>query len=69
MGFPHPIHPKENPVLSRHFGEAEARSYAGWVKRGGYHALEKALGMTREQVKFLLGTPLVADAFHADRWD
>ena len=26
-------------------------------------------GMTREQVKFLLGTPLVADAFHADRWD
>lgn len=26
-------------------------------------------GMTREQVKFLLGTPLVADPFHADRWD
>jgi outer membrane protein assembly factor BamE len=26
-------------------------------------------GMTREQVKFLLGTPLVADAFHPDRWD
>ena len=26
-------------------------------------------GMTREQVKFLLGTPLIADAFHADRWD
>ena len=44
MGFPHPIHPKETPVLSRHFGEAEARSYDGWVKRGGYRALEKALG-------------------------
>ena len=50
MGFPHPIHPKENPVLSRHFGEADARTYAGWVQRGGYRALEKALGMTREQV-------------------
>ncbi len=50
MGFPHKTHPKENPVLSRHFGEAAARSYAGWTKRGGYLALEKALGMTREQV-------------------
>jgi len=26
-------------------------------------------GMTRDQVRFVLGTPLVADAFHADRWD
>ncbi|HET7198655.1 MAG TPA: outer membrane protein assembly factor BamE [Burkholderiales bacterium] len=26
-------------------------------------------GMSREQVRFLLGTPLVADIFHADRWD
>lgn len=26
-------------------------------------------GMTREQVRFLLGTPLVADIFHANRWD
>lgn len=26
-------------------------------------------GMTREQVRFALGTPLVADIFHADRWD
>lgn len=26
-------------------------------------------GMTREQVRFLLGTPLLADIFHADRWD
>ena len=27
------------------------------------------LGMTRDQVKFLLGTPLVTDVFHGDRWD
>jgi outer membrane protein assembly factor BamE len=26
-------------------------------------------GMTREQVRFLLGTPLLTDIFHADRWD
>ena len=50
MGYPHPPHPKETPVLSRHFGEADARGYDGWVKRGGYAALEKALGMPREQV-------------------
>jgi outer membrane protein assembly factor BamE len=27
------------------------------------------LGMSREQVKFVLGTPLLTDLFHADRWD
>jgi outer membrane protein assembly factor BamE len=26
-------------------------------------------GMTKEQVRFVLGTPLVTDVFHADRWD
>jgi outer membrane protein assembly factor BamE len=26
-------------------------------------------GMTRAQVRDVLGTPLIADAFHADRWD
>ncbi|MDQ9170036.1 outer membrane protein assembly factor BamE [Oxalobacteraceae bacterium R-40] len=26
-------------------------------------------GMTREQVIFVLGTPLLNDIFHADRWD
>ncbi len=26
-------------------------------------------GMTRAQVKALLGTPLLADMFHANRWD
>ncbi len=27
------------------------------------------VGMTRSQVRFLLGTPAVADSFHQDRWD
>lgn len=26
-------------------------------------------GMSKEQVRFILGTPLVTDIFHADRWD
>lgn len=26
-------------------------------------------GMTKSQVKFILGTPLIADSFHRDRWD
>jgi outer membrane protein assembly factor BamE len=26
-------------------------------------------GQGRDQVKFILGTPLLADAFHANRWD
>ncbi|MGY8525881.1 outer membrane protein assembly factor BamE [Paracidovorax citrulli] len=26
-------------------------------------------GMSREQVRYLLGTPLLTDVFHADRWD
>lgn len=27
------------------------------------------LGMTRQQVRYVLGTPLVSDAFHGNRWD
>lgn len=50
MGYPHPTHPKEHAVLSKHFGDAGARTFDGWVKRGGYEGLKKALGLTREQV-------------------
>lgn len=50
MGFPHAPHPKETLVLSKHFGEAEARSHDGWVKRGGYQALKRALAMEPAQV-------------------
>ena len=27
------------------------------------------IGQTREQVKYHLGTPLITDPFHKDRWD
>jgi NADH-quinone oxidoreductase subunit F len=45
MGFPHKSHPKETVVLSQYFGDADARTYKGWVKRGGYEALSQALKM------------------------
>jgi len=32
-----------------------------------YEQLE--IGMSRAQVQFLLGTPLIADPFHRNRWD
>ena len=50
MGWPHPIHPGETPVLSTHFGDPEARTHAGWVARGGYAALRQALAMTPEAI-------------------
>ena len=43
------------------------------VRQGNYVTQDMVAqlkpGMTREQVRFVLGTPLVADVFHADRWD
>jgi len=45
MGYPHKPHPKETVLLSQYFGDADARTYKGWVKRGGYEALKKALAM------------------------
>ena len=50
MGFPHPSHARDTPILSKHFGEEEARTLDGWKKRGGYQALEKALGMGQADI-------------------
>lgn len=32
-------------------------------------AMRRKEGVTPEQVRFVLGTPLLTDVFHADRWD
>jgi NADH-quinone oxidoreductase subunit F len=45
MGYPHKSHPKETVVLSQYFGDADARTFKGWTKRGGYEALAQALKM------------------------
>jgi len=43
------------------------------IQQGNFVSQEMAdqvkEGMTREQVRFLLGTALLTDIFHADRWD
>ncbi len=50
MGYPHPSHPRETVVLSKYFGDAAARTYDGWMERGGYQALKQALAMTPEAI-------------------
>jgi NADH-quinone oxidoreductase subunit F len=50
MGFPHKPHERETLVLSKHFGEQDAIGLEGWRKRGGYTALQKALGMSPAEI-------------------
>lgn len=65
------------PLLAACSGTPEVASllspYRVDVRQGNYVSQEMVAqlrpGMTREQVRFALGTPLVADMFHADRWD
>ncbi|WP_396206070.1 NADH-quinone oxidoreductase subunit NuoF [Gemmatimonas sp.] len=51
MGYPHPSHPRETPVLSKYFGDAGARTLDGWRQRGGYEALQKALAMDPQEIQ------------------
>lgn len=43
------------------------------LRQGNYLTAELVeqleTGMTREQVRFLLGSPLAASSFHPERWD
>jgi outer membrane protein assembly factor BamE len=43
------------------------------IQQGNFLDQEKveqvAVGMTRSQVEFLLGTPMISDPFHQQRWD
>jgi NADH-quinone oxidoreductase subunit F len=54
MGYPHPIHERETPVLSQHFGDPAATSLDGWKRRGGYRGLERALAMDPAAVTALV---------------
>jgi outer membrane protein assembly factor BamE len=49
------------------------KPYRMTIQQGNFISQEMVAqlkpGMTREQVRFVLGTPLVTDIFHADRWD
>lgn len=43
------------------------------IRQGNYVSADMrnklSLGMSRQQVRFVLGTPMVSDPFHGDRWD
>jgi outer membrane protein assembly factor BamE len=47
--------------------------YRPTIQQGNFISQEMLaqlkVDMTRDQVKFILGTPLLADVFHADEWD
>jgi len=49
------------------------RPYRMEIQQGNHLSQENVAklkrGMTKDQVRFLLGTPLLTDIFHADRWD
>ncbi|QIN60571.1 Outer membrane protein assembly factor BamE [Caballeronia sp. SBC1] len=56
QSFAQHITPYRITVVQGNFVSAEAAS-------------QMKVGLTRDQVKTLLGTPLLADMFHANRWD
>ncbi len=47
--------------------------YRATIQQGNWITTEQIaqleVGMTRDQVRFILGTPTLQDALHADRWD
>lgn len=49
------------------------KPYRMEIQQGNFVSQEMVsqlkLGMSKEQVRFVLGTPLITDTFHADRWD
>jgi outer membrane protein assembly factor BamE len=61
-----------NP-LSRESLDSFSLTYKITIQQGVVVTQEMAdqlkVGMTRDQVRFVLGTPILTDPFHAQRWD
>ncbi|HEY4696540.1 MAG TPA: outer membrane protein assembly factor BamE [Gallionella sp.] len=55
-GLSGPLSPYKMDIRQGNFVTAEMRE-------------KLKLGMTRQQVRYVLGTPMVSDAFHGNRWD
>jgi outer membrane protein assembly factor BamE len=51
----------------------EFKPYRIEIQQGNFVSQEMVSqlkrGMTKDQVRFVLGSPLIADSFHSDRWD
>ena len=50
MAYPYRDDRETTTILSRYMGEPEARSLDGWLERGGYQALPRALEMEPEEI-------------------
>lgn len=52
---------------------AAACVYRQDIPQGNFFTVEDVAkleeGMTRDQVQYVMGTPMIADPFHPDRWD
>jgi outer membrane protein assembly factor BamE len=63
----------EMPSLASLPGLSSFKPYRIDIQQGNFLSPEMVAqlktGMTREQIRFVLGTPLVTDIFHGDRWD
>lgn len=62
------------PLLTAACGLAPSLTpYRMEIQQGNYVTQEMLAqlkpGLTRDQVRFVLGTPLVSDIFHEERWD
>ena len=53
-----------SPVLSPYKMDIRQGNYVTPEMRG-----KLKIGMSRQQVRYVLGTPMVSDTFHGDRWD
>jgi outer membrane protein assembly factor BamE len=60
-------------ILALSLAACSFRPYRLDIQQGNVVTVEQfaqlKVGMTPEQVRFLLGTPLLNDVFHANRWD
>lgn len=58
---------------STRFPMPDIAPYRIEIQQGNFVSQEMVsrlnLGMSKDQVRFVMGTPLITDAFHGDRWD
>lgn len=50
MGYPYSHDSETTTLLSRYIGDPHAKSLTGWLERGGYRTLSKALEMSPDEI-------------------
>ena len=60
-------------ILPENYVPSFVKPYKFDIQQGNFITLQDVAklqtGMTKEQVRFIMGTPLLNDAFHTNRWD